>query len=77
MLAKPTEARAPTSSLSSTLYPTAIEVYLAPAHVDSDVGNSDAFCCSGATLERCVGKTLFVDALTGETVGQAARCITC
>lgn len=55
----------------------AIEVYLAPAHVDSNVGNSDAYCCSGATLDHCVGKTLFLDTLTGETVGSATRCITC
>jgi hypothetical protein len=55
----------------------AVEVYLLPAHASPEVINSDAFCCSGPTLDRCVGKRLFLDAVTGDVVGQAARCITC
>lgn len=55
----------------------AIDVYVAPANLTSEVRNSDAYCCSGQTEEHCVGKTLYLDALTGETVGQAPHCHTC
>lgn len=55
----------------------AIDVYLAPAHVDSEVGNSDLFCCSGPSTDHCVGKRLFLDALTGETLAQEPHCHTC
>ena len=55
----------------------AIDVYLAPGHVDSEVTNSDLFCCAGPTVEHCVGKRLFLDALTGEVVGDEPRCHTC
>lgn len=54
----------------------AIDVYLTPAHVNSEITNSDAFCCAG-TLEHCVGKRLFLDALTGETIAQEPHCHTC
>lgn len=55
----------------------AFDVYLTPAHVNPEVTNSDAFCCSGPTVDHCVGKRLFLDALTGETIGQAPHCHTC
>lgn len=55
----------------------AIDVYVTPAHATPDVTNSDAFCCSGPTLDHCIGTRLFLDALTGETVGQEPHCHTC
>lgn len=55
----------------------AIDVYLTPSHVDRELINSDAFCCTTTSLERCVGKRLFLDALTGEVVGQEPHCLTC
>jgi hypothetical protein len=55
----------------------AIDVYLTPDHVNSEIRNSDAFCCSGATEEHCIGKRLFLDALTGETIAQEPHCHTC
>ncbi len=54
----------------------ALDVYLLPEHVDSDVGNSDAFCCTG-TLDHCVGQRMFVDALTREIISQAPHCHSC
>jgi hypothetical protein len=55
----------------------AFDVFVAPANLTSEVRNSDAYCCSGATEEHCVGKTLYLDALTGETIAQAPHCHTC
>jgi hypothetical protein len=54
-----------------------VDVYLLPDHVTPAIGNSDAFCCTGPTLEHCVGAQMFVDVLTGETVWQAPHCHTC
>jgi hypothetical protein len=55
----------------------AVDVYLLSGHVDSEVGNSDAYCCSGPTMDHCVGQRLFIDTLTGELLGQAPHCHIC
>jgi hypothetical protein len=55
----------------------AVDVYLLSAHVDSMVGNSDAYCCSGATMDHCVGQRLFIDTYTGATLGQEPHCHIC
>ena len=55
----------------------AIDVYLTPAHVNAEITNSDAYCCSGPGVDHCVGKRLFLDALTGETIAQDTHCHTC
>lgn len=34
-------------------------------------------CGAGLGVEGCVGKTLLVDELTGETVAELPRCHTC
>lgn len=55
-----------------------VQVYLAAPHVDEVIQSSDLYCCvPGGDLGRCAGKALLVDALTGEVVGSAARCIVC
>ncbi|MBK7078852.1 MAG: hypothetical protein IPH44_41970 [Myxococcales bacterium] len=55
----------------------AVDVYLAPAHVTTAITNSDAFCCSGATTDHCIGQRLFVDVITGDVISQAPHCHTC
>lgn len=55
----------------------AVDVYLLASHVNSEITNSDAYCCTGPTPDHCVGQRLFVDALTGETVGQEPHCHIC
>lgn len=55
----------------------AVDVYLTPAHATPEIINSDAFCCSGATTDHCVGQRLFVDALTGDVIAQEPHCHTC
>lgn len=55
----------------------AVDVYLLAGHVDSMIGNSDAYCCSGPTMDHCVGQRLFIDTYTGETLGQAPHCHIC
>lgn len=55
----------------------AIDVYLAPGHVNAEITNSDAFCCSGGGVDHCVGKRLYLDAITGETLAQEPHCHTC
>lgn len=55
----------------------AVDVYLDPSHVTPEIGNSDAFCCSGPTNERCVGQRLFIDALTDAVIAQEPHCHTC
>ena len=47
----------------------AVDVYLTPGHVTTEITNSDAFCCSGATTDHCIGQRLFVDVITGEGGG--------
>lgn len=54
-----------------------VDVYLTPGHVTPEIGNSDAFCCSGPTTDHCVGQRLFIDALTDAVVGQEPHCHTC
>ena len=55
----------------------AFDVYLKAEHVNSEITNSDAYCCSGAGVDHCVGKRLFLDALTGEVLAQEPHCHTC
>lgn len=54
-----------------------VEVSLDPARITDHEINSDLFCCSGKTLEGCVGAILVVDELTGEVLDQLPRCHTC
>jgi hypothetical protein len=56
----------------------AVDVYLLASHVTTEIGNSDAYCCDGSTgNDHCVGMRLFIDAFTGETVGQEPHCHIC
>jgi hypothetical protein len=55
----------------------AVDFYLAADHVTTEIGNSDAYCCDGKTLDHCVGYIMYVDALTGEVIAQAPHCHTC
>lgn len=55
----------------------AVDVYLAAANVTPEVANSDAFCCSGAGVDHCVGQKLIIDALTGELLATQHHCHTC
>lgn len=55
----------------------AVDAYLRAANLTDDTINSDLYCCSGQSQERCVGRRLFVDALTGELVSTAPHCHTC
>jgi hypothetical protein len=55
----------------------AVDVYLLPAHANPEVTNSDAFCCSDATLDHCIGQRLLIDVVTGELVGETQHCHTC
>lgn len=56
----------------------AVDVYLAPSHVDADIGNSDAYCCTGKSgVDHCVGQRLFIDTYSGTTLGQEPHCHTC
>lgn len=52
-----------------------VDIYLLPAHVTSELINSDLFCCAGS--DRCVGKQLVIDAVTGEAAGELPHCIVC
>jgi hypothetical protein len=54
----------------------AVDVYLLEDHVTDETTNSDLFCCF-ADLDHCVGKRLFIDALTVEVVGDEPHCHTC
>lgn len=54
-----------------------VDVLLDPARVTSEQINSDLFCCPGASLEGCVGKTLIVDEIDGAVLAQIPRCHTC
>jgi len=54
-----------------------VDVYLHPDNVSDDTINSDMYCCSGRTLEHCVGQRLYIDAVTGEYVDATSRCHTC
>jgi hypothetical protein len=55
----------------------AVDVYLLPSHLTSEVTHSDAFCCTTESLDHCVGKRLFIDVVTGELVTEQQHCITC
>jgi hypothetical protein len=56
----------------------AVDVYLLPEHASTEIINSDAYCCDGSNgLVHCVGQRLFVDAFTGDVVGQVSHCTTC
>jgi hypothetical protein len=55
----------------------AIDVFLDPMHITNETRNSDLFCCAGPTEERCVGKRVFVDTYTGDSVGSEPHCHTC
>jgi hypothetical protein len=55
----------------------AVDVYLRPENIADEVIASDAFCCTSASLEGCVGQRLFLDALTGETIAQEPHCHIC
>lgn len=54
-----------------------VEVLLAAGRVTPEQINSDLFCCSGPTLDGCVGKILVVDEVTAEVIEQRTRCHTC
>lgn len=54
-----------------------VEVSLDPARITDHEINSDLFCCSGKTLDGCVGAILVVDELTGAVLAQLPRCHTC
>jgi hypothetical protein len=51
----------------------AVDVYLAPWHVDAEVLSSDAGCPANGRA----GKLMYVDVLTGEVVATFAYCIVC
>jgi hypothetical protein len=55
----------------------AVDVYLAPGHATSEIINSDAYCCLGPSLDHCVGTRMFIDAVTGDLLGQEPHCHTC
>ena len=54
-----------------------VEVLLDASRVTEHEIDSDLFCCSGSTLDGCVGAFLVVDEVTGETLRQLPRCLTC
>ena len=55
----------------------AIDVFLDPGNITNETRNSDLFCCAGPTEERCVGKRVFLDTYSGDTVGSEPHCHTC
>lgn len=55
----------------------AVDAYVAPGHVTSELINSDLYCCASASLESCVGQRLFIDVITGLVIGRATHCHTC
>lgn len=54
----------------------AIDAFLAAANVTPETTNSDLYCCTDS-LDHCVGKRLFIDALTGELIANEPRCHAC
>lgn len=54
-----------------------VEVYLTPANVTDEIINSDSYCCLGEELDRCVGKLMLVDVVTGELLAAQPHCHTC
>ena len=54
-----------------------VEVLLAAGHVGTSEIESDLFCCSGSTLDGCVGNFVIVDEITLEVLAELPRCITC
>ena len=54
-----------------------VEVLMAAGRVQAEQINSTLYCCSGETLDGCVGNFLIVDERTGEVLQQAPRCHTC
>lgn len=54
-----------------------IDVYLHPDNVTDDAINSNLFCCTGPSLEHCVGQRLYMDSITGEFVIAGAHCRVC
>lgn len=54
-----------------------VEVLLAASHVTSSEISSDLYCCSGTSLDGCVGTFVIVDEITLDALQQIPRCITC